>query len=112
MMIEKALTSADVEFVTTLHGDEAVSFHVLLQPRGDQADRLLRAIDDIALGELDEAVREGETPEGEEALTTGQRALEVSLTALRASGHEAVGRLIDDHPLEALKTLVEEVGAD
>ncbi|MBT2414211.1 indole-3-glycerol phosphate synthase [Streptomyces sp. ISL-12] len=112
LMIEKALTSADVEFVTTLHGDEAVSFYVLLQPRGDQADRLLRAIDDIALGELDEAVREGETPEGEEALTTGQRALEVSLTALRASGNEAVGRLIDEHPLDALKTLVEEIGAD
>ncbi|MDX2880074.1 indole-3-glycerol phosphate synthase, partial [Streptomyces ipomoeae] len=66
-MIEKALTSADVEFVTTLHGDEPTSFHVLLQPRGNQADRLLRAIDDLALGELDEAVREGEVPEGAEA---------------------------------------------
>lgn len=62
LMIEKALTSADVEFVTTLHGDETVSFHVLLQPRGDQADRLLRAIDDVALGELDEAAHERETP--------------------------------------------------
>ena len=64
LMIEKPLTSADVEFVTTLHGDEQVSFVVLMQPRGDQ-DRLLRAIDDVALGELDEAVREGEEPEGE-----------------------------------------------
>lgn len=112
LMIEKALTSADVEFVTTLHGDEPVSFHVLLQPRGEQADRLLRAIDDIALGELDEAVREGETPEGEEALTMGQRALEVSLTALRSAGSEAEGRLIEDHPLDELKSLVEEVRAD
>lgn len=58
LMIEKALTSADVEFVTTLHGEEDVSFHVLLQPRGDQADRLLRAIDDVAMGEFDEAGRE------------------------------------------------------
>jgi predicted transcriptional regulator len=112
LMIEKALTSADVEFVTTLHGDEPVSFHVLLQPRGEQADRLLRAIDDVALGELDEAVREGETPEGEEALSTGRRALEVSLAALRASGSQAEGRLVDDHPLDALKTMVEEAGAD
>lgn len=98
LMIEKALTSADVEFVTTLHGDEAVAFHVLLQPRGDQADRLLRAIDDVALGELDEAVRERETPEGEDAKGVGERALEVSLQALRASGSEAEGRLIEDHP--------------
>ncbi|GAB7105131.1 hypothetical protein JCM4814A_34450 [Streptomyces phaeofaciens JCM 4814] len=112
LMIEKALTSADVEFVTTLHGDEQVSFHVLLQPRGDQADRLLRAIDDVALGELDEAARERRTPEGEEAKGFGERALEVSLQALHVAGSEAVGRLVEDHPLDALRSLVEEVGAD
>lgn len=112
LMIEKALTSADVEFVTTLHGEEPVAFHVLLQPRGEQADRLLRAIDDLALGELDEAAREGETPEGEAAKSEGQRALNVSLQALRASGSTAEGRLVDDHPLDALKGVVEEVGAD
>ncbi len=112
LMIEKALTSADVEFVTTLHGDEPVSFHVLLQPRGEQADRLLRAIDDVALGEIDEAVREGETPEGEDAQSMGERALDVSLRALRGTGDTAEGRLIEDHPLDALKAMVEEVGAD
>ncbi|MEU0672906.1 indole-3-glycerol phosphate synthase [Streptomyces sp. NPDC006172] len=112
LMIEKALTSADVEFVTTLHGDEQVAFHVLLQPRGDQADRLLRAIDDVALGELDEAAREGETPEGDEAKGFGQRALEVSLQALHAAGSAALGRLVEDHPLDALKSLVGEVNAD
>ncbi|MCH0561658.1 MULTISPECIES: indole-3-glycerol phosphate synthase [unclassified Streptomyces] len=112
LMIEKALTSADVEFVTTLHGDEPVAFHVLLQPRGDQADRLLRAIDDIALGELDEAARESETPEGEQARSVGERALDVSLTALRAAGSRSEGRLIENHPLDALKSLVDEVGAD
>ncbi|MDQ0598211.1 hypothetical protein QF037_002556 [Streptomyces canus] len=112
LMIEKALTSADVEFVTTLHGDEQVSFHVLLQPRGDQADRLLRAIDDVALGELDEAAKEHEVPEGDAARPFGERALEVSLQALRGSGNAAEGRLIEDHPLDALKGLVVEVGAD
>jgi hypothetical protein len=111
-MIEKALTSADVEFVTTLHGEEPVSFHVLLQPRGDQADRLLRALDDVALGELDEAAREGETPEGEEALAPGRQALDVSLRALHAAGSEAEGRLVEAHPLDALKTVVAESGAD
>ena len=112
LMIEKALTSADVEFVTTLHGDEQVFFHVLLQPRGDQADRLLRAIDDIALGELDEAAREGETPEGDAAQALAAQALDVSLRALRAAGSSAEGRMVEDHPLDALKTVVEEVGAD
>ena len=112
LMIEKALTAADVEFVTTLHGEESVSFHVLLQPRGDQADRLLRALDDVALGELAEAAREGETPEGDEALAPGRQALDVSLRALHAAGSEADGRLIEAHPLDALKTLVAEIGAD
>lgn len=112
LMIEKALTSADVEFVTTLHGDEQVSFHVLLQPRGDQADRLLRAIDDVALGELDEAAREREVPEGAAAKDFGERALEVSLQALRGSGSPAEGRLIEDHPLDALKVVVDEIKAD
>ncbi|MFI0235245.1 indole-3-glycerol phosphate synthase [Streptomyces sp. NPDC016845] len=112
LMIEKALTSADVEFVTTLHGDEEVSFHVLLQPRGDQADRLLRAIDDVAMGELDEAAREDEVPEGEEAKAPGEQALSVSLTALHQAGCAAEGRLIEDHPLDALKALVDEVKAD
>ncbi|MEU6843274.1 indole-3-glycerol phosphate synthase [Streptomyces sp. NPDC046716] len=112
LMIEKALTSADVEFVTTLHGDEEVAFHVLLQPRGDQADRLLRAIDDVAMGELDEAAREGEVPEGDEAKGPAEQALQVSLTALHQAGSAAQGRLIEDHPLNALKALVDEVGAD
>ena len=112
LMIEKALTSADVEFVTSLHGDEEVSFHVLLQPRGDQADRLLRAIDDVALGELEEVARERDVPEGEAARPFGERALEVSLQALQAAGSSADGRLIEDHPLDALKVLVDEVGAD
>jgi hypothetical protein len=112
LMIEKALTSADVEFVTTLHGEEAVSFRVLLQPRGEQADRLLRAIDDVAMGELDEAAHERETPAGHDAAGQAKQALEVSLTALHAAGCEASGRLVADHPLDAVKSLVEETDAD
>ncbi|WFB06910.1 indole-3-glycerol phosphate synthase [Streptomyces sp. LX-29] len=110
-MIEKPLTPADVEFVTTLHGDDPVSFVVLMQPRGDQ-DRLLRAIDDVALGYLDRAVREGDEPEGEEAVPPAQRALTHSLDALRAAGSEAVGQIVERHPLDLLRSVVEETGAD
>jgi len=72
LMIEKPLTPADVEMVTTLHGDEQVSFVILMQPRGDQ-DRLLRAVDDVALGYLDDAARENEVPEGQDAFPPAQR---------------------------------------
>ncbi|MFD8059230.1 indole-3-glycerol phosphate synthase [Streptomyces cyaneofuscatus] len=111
-MIEKPLTPEDVDFVTTLHGEERISFVVLLQPRGDQADVLLRAIDDVAMGELKEAVREGEEPEGKEAREPAEIGLEYSLRALREAGAEAVGQVIEEHPLDKLKTVVEDAGAD
>ncbi|GGS48224.1 MULTISPECIES: indole-3-glycerol phosphate synthase [Streptomyces] len=111
-MIEKPLTAEDVDFVTTLHGEERISFVVLLQPRGDQADVLLRAIDDVAMGELKEAVREGEEPEGSEAREPAEIGLEYSLRALRQAGAEAVGQVVEDHPLDKLKTVVDEAGAD
>ncbi|NUL29748.1 indole-3-glycerol phosphate synthase [Streptomyces lunaelactis] len=112
LMIEKPLTSEDVEFVTTLHGDETMSFIVLMQPRGDQADLLLRAIDDVALGELKEAVRESDEPEGRDAKGPAELALAHSVKVLRESGSEAVGQVVEDHPLDRLKSVVEESGAD
>ncbi|MBT2508716.1 indole-3-glycerol phosphate synthase [Streptomyces sp. ISL-98] len=112
LMIEKPLTSIDVEFVTTLHGEESVSFIVLMQPRGDQADVLLRAIDDVALGRVDEAVHEPEKPRGEKAKPLAERGLETTLEALRARGHEAVGQVVAEHPLDLLKSVVAETSAD
>ncbi|OCC13355.1 hypothetical protein A3Q37_00911 [Streptomyces sp. PTY087I2] len=112
LMIEKPLTAEDVDFVTTLHGEERISFVVLLQPRGDQADVLLRAIDDVAMGELKEAVREGEEPEGSEAREPAEIGLEYSLRALRQAGAEAVGQVVEEHPLDKLKTVVDDAGAD
>ncbi|MFD4903366.1 indole-3-glycerol phosphate synthase [Streptomyces sp. NPDC056844] len=111
-MIEKPLTPEDVEFVTTLHGEERISFVVLMQPRSDQADVLLRAIDDVAIGELREAVREGDQPEGKEAREPAEMALEYSLRELREAGSEAVGQVVEDHPLDKLKTVVDDSGAD
>ncbi|MFE9727857.1 indole-3-glycerol phosphate synthase [Streptomyces sp. NPDC005794] len=111
-MIEKPLTPEDVEFVTTLHGEERISFVVLMQPRGDQADVLLRAIDDVAIGELRDAVREGEQPEGKAAREPAEMALEYSLRELREAGSEAVGQVVEDHPLDRLKTVVDDSGAD
>lgn len=111
LMIEQPLTAVDVDFVTTLHGDDSVSFVVLMQPRGDQ-DRLLRAIDDVALGELPEAIREADVPEGEEARGPAELALEHSMEALRRKGANVIGHIVEDHPLDKLKAVVDETGAD
>lgn len=112
LMVEKPLTPEDVDFVTTLHGEERISFVVLMQPRGDQADVLLRAIDDVAMGELKDAAREGEEPEGRNAREPAELALEFSLRALRTAGSEAVGQVIEDHPLDKLKSVVDDARAD
>ncbi|HEX5569316.1 MAG TPA: indole-3-glycerol phosphate synthase [Streptomyces sp.] len=116
LMIERPLAPADVELVTTLHGDEPVSFVVLMQPRGDQ-DRLLRALDDVALGELDQAVHEAAEREDEQGARHGatspdERALAHSLGALRAAGAEAVGQIVQEHPIDLLGSVVEQSGAD
>lgn len=111
LMIEKPLTPADVDFVTTLHGDDQVSFVVLMQPRGAQ-DILLRAIDDVALGEFDDAVREGDEPGGSSAEVPAERALAHTLAALRAAGAEATGHVVERHPLDLLRSVVDETGAD
>lgn len=111
LMIEKPLVPTDVEMVVTLHGEEPVSFFVLMQPRGDQ-DRLLRALDDVALGELETAVQEADEPEGEEARQPARLALEYSLQSLREAGAEAVGRVVERHPLDMLTSVVTETKAD
>ncbi|MEV5375152.1 indole-3-glycerol phosphate synthase [Streptosporangium nondiastaticum] len=110
LMIEQPLSATDVDFVTTLHDDE-LSFVVLMQPRGAE-DRLLRAIDDVALGELERAVHEADEPEGEQALRPAALALEHSLRSLREAGCEAVGQLVEGHPLDLLKSVVEQTHAD
>ncbi|MET9882839.1 indole-3-glycerol phosphate synthase [Streptomyces sp. NPDC006430] len=111
LMIEQPLTSVDVDFVTSLHGDDPVSFLVLMQPRGDQ-DRLLRAIDDVALGELPGALHEADVPEGRDARGPAEQALAYSLEVLRKKGARATGQIVEDHPLDKLKSVVEESNAD
>jgi len=109
LMIEKALSDADVELVTTLHGDEKVSFVVLMQPRGKQ-DELLRALDDVALGHLDKAVHEHDEESDEPTLAS--ESLQHSLRHLERAGAEATGVVIEDHPLDRLKEVVEQNQAD
>ena len=109
LMIEKALSDADVELVTTLHSEEKVSFIVLMQPRGKQ-DELLRALDDVALGHLDKVVHEHDATDPGPTLAT--ESLEHSLRHLREAGAEAVGEVVEDAPLDRLRSVVETNAAD
>ena len=111
-MIEKPLTPEDVEFVTTLHGEEQISFVVLMQPRSDQADVLLRAIDDVAIGELREAVREGTSRRARRPASPPRWRWSTRSGSCARPAREAVGQVVEDHPLDKLKTVVDDSGAD
>jgi hypothetical protein len=111
LLIEKALSAADVELLTTLHGEEPVSFHVLMQPRGRQ-DEFLRAVDDVAFGYLDRAAHERDEPHGADAVDTAAAGLAHTLEELRAAGAEATGRVVEKNPLQDLRALVADVSAD
>jgi hypothetical protein len=69
-------------------------------------------MDDVALGELDEVGREGEVPEGDEARGPAEVALQQALQALRDAGSEAVGQVVEKHPLDVLTTVVADRKAD
>jgi hypothetical protein len=111
LLIEKTLSNADLELITTLHGDEKVTFHVLMQPRGKQ-DELLRAVDDVAFGYLNRALHEHDEPRGQEAVETAAAELQHSLTQLREAGAEATGQVVEEDPLRSLTELVDQVKAD
>ncbi|KRV51366.1 indole-3-glycerol phosphate synthase [Wenjunlia vitaminophila] len=111
LMIEKPLVPADVDLITTLHDQEPVSFVLLMQPRGDQ-DRLLRALDDVALGRLGDVPREAGEEEEEASAPLAHRALEHSVRALRDAGSDAVGQVVEGDPLDLLRSVVEETDAD
>jgi hypothetical protein len=111
LLIEKALSDADIELITTLHGEEQVAFHVLMQPRGKQ-DEFLRAVDDVAFGYLERAAHEREEPRGEDAVDAAAAGLDRTLQGLRKAGATATGRVVDENPLEDLKALVQNVEAD
>lgn len=111
LLIEKAVSHADVELITGLHTDEKVSFHVVMQPRGDQ-DELLRAIDDVAFGYLEDAAHERDEPQGDAAVPAADTALEHTLRLLREAGAEAEGTVIEESPLDGLRDLVARLHAD
>ena len=113
LMIEKPLTSADVEFVTTPARRRAGLLRRAHAAPRRPGDRLLRAIDDVALGELDEAGQRGRGAGGPgRRRTPPSWRSQHSLDALRAAGSEAAGQVVEDHPLDQLKAVVDEVGAD
>jgi hypothetical protein len=110
LLTEHALTDHDVARVAHLHDPEPVQVHVLV-PVEAERNRIVEALDEIALGQLREAVTESGQPP-EQAHVAAENALARSLSALRLAGVTAEGELVRADPVRATAARAQELDAD
>ncbi|GAA1917038.1 hypothetical protein GCM10009737_18100 [Nocardioides lentus] len=116
VLVEEDVSPGDAARLTSLHEglDTEVRYHLLL-PVDDAAARVHSAMGSFAAGEpLAAPVA---SPEEERALveaehTVASRHLASSLEAMRAAGATVDGAATDEHPVDALRRVVADRGAD
>ncbi len=116
LLMERPLSTLDADQVTGLHTDieDTVRYHVLL-PTEDISGRL-----QVSMGSL--LPPDGMTPApplpeedarelAQEAADESRENLQASVDRLAATGRDVDGRLITSDPIDALTTVVKELGA-
>lgn len=111
LLVEQTLSEEDARQVTDLHDElrdegESVTYHVLM-PVEDAAARVEAALGSLAAGEAlaSPALVMNEVDLAkvrEECLDRSRKALEVTISRLRAAGGEVDGEVVHEHPVEAL----------
>jgi hypothetical protein len=117
LLVEQAMSDADATRVRSLHEEleaeqEAVHYHVVV-PGGDAAARVEAAMGAVS-GDTLASPRAPLDPETmeivvEESERQSAHDLQATLTALRAAGATADGKVVEDDPIEALAAAVAEV---
>lgn len=120
LLCEQALSEKDADQVTSLHAelrDEGteVAYHVLL-PVEDAAARVEAAMGSLAAGEVmaSPAVVMGEVDLEEvrrECLQRSEEELASTLATLRKAGGTVTGKVVHEHPIDALAAGVTESDA-
>ncbi len=107
VLAEDFLTDTDVANILALHGDEILSYVVLVPADHDQP-LMATILDDLGLGELRAAFdrARGKEPSPQQARATADEQLDRTLAAFTAAGREATGMVTDDDPLPALRAVV------
>jgi hypothetical protein len=112
VLTENALTSHDVDRLAHLHDPDPVRLQVLV-PVGARHNRIVEALDDVALGRLGRAVRGSEEEAAPETAEVEARtSLDSSIRDLRLAGIEADGALAADDVVAAVAQAVRDLGAD
>ena len=107
LLTETTLAEHDARRIAELHGTEEVTVH-LLAPADAEHNRLIEALDEIALGRIGEAFDDDDaTPQ--QAELDAMHVVNASLDLLKAAGLEAQGSVTGSDPVPAA---VEAVRAD
>jgi hypothetical protein len=100
LLTEDALVPHDARRVADLHGDEQVDVHVLV-PADAEHNRLIEALDEVALGRLRSADDDEDDHSPEEAEQDAMHAVNESLALLTEAGVEAHGSVTGSDPVPA-----------
>jgi hypothetical protein len=99
LLSETTLDGRDVRRVHELHGDEDVEVHLLI-PADAEHNRLIEALDEVALGRLREAI-EDEEPTPQQAEQDAMHAVNATLEKFAAVGITARGSITGSDPVPA-----------
>lgn len=111
LLTEEALSADDAARIAALHPDEELGFRVLV-PVDTERNLLVAVLDDLALGEFREALRERAHHDSAAAERDAQAALDATVSVLRGLGAVAEGALVGDDPVGALRAAAGDAGAD
>jgi hypothetical protein len=98
LLSESTLTEHDVRRIGELHGTDELSVHLLV-PADAEHNRLIEALDEIALGRLGDGHDSASTPE--QAELDAMHAVNASIDLLTAAGIAARGSVTGSDPVPA-----------
>jgi hypothetical protein len=99
LLTETTLRDHDVRRIAELHGTEDVAVHLLV-PADAEHNRLIEALDEIALGRLRDALDDDE-PTPQQAEQEAMHAVNASIDLLTAAGLQAHGSITGSDPVPA-----------
>jgi hypothetical protein len=99
LLTETTLRDHDVRRIAELHGTEDVAVHLLV-PADAEHNRLIEALDEIALGRLRDAL-DDDDPTPQQAEQEAMHAVNASIDLLTAAGLQAHGSITGSDPVPA-----------
>lgn len=110
VLTEDSLNTHDAQRIATLHGDDEIDVHLLV-PADAEHNRLIEALDEVALGNLRDAL-DDDVPTPQEAEQDAMHAVNESIGLLAEAGVEAKGSITGADPVPAAVEAVDQFSAD